>query len=674
MAKPNNNNYPHLFQPLDLGFTTLKNRILMGSMHTGLEEKDRTGERLAAFYRARAKGGVGLIVTGGFSPNAEGSPYPFPYEPLRLPVHQCITDAVHEEGGKICLQILHTGRYAYHPNLVAPSPITAPINRFEPHALSSEQIEKQVQDFVDTALFARTAGYDGVEIMASEGYLLNEFLVKRTNHREDEWGGEFTNRIRFPVDVVRRIRAAVGEHFIIIFRLSMLDLVEQGSSFEEIVALGQAVEQAGATIINTGIGWHEARVPTIATCVPRAGFSWVTKAFKDHFSIPVIATNRINTPDIAEQVLARGDSDMVSMARPFLADPEFVNKAERGQAERINTCIGCNQACLDHVFEGKVASCLVNPYACHETELVVQPAETARRIAVVGAGPAGLAAAVTAAERGHQVTLIDANDRVGGQFNVAKTIPGKSEFSETLRYFSTRLKELGVEVRLNTKVDASTLNAMSVDHVLLATGIRPRVPELEGVGHEKVLSYLDVLKDRVNVGKTVAIIGAGGIGFDTAEFLLNEADETTTVEQFAQQWGIDQTLQARGGLAAESSQPMMESARKIYLLQRKRSKPGAGLGKTTGWIHRAQLKQHGVEMWSGCQYQRIDDSGLWIERDEQSLCLAVDHVILCAGQEPDRTLVDGLELPYTLIGGADVAKELDAKRAIAQGTKVALQI
>ena len=674
MAKPNNNNYPHLFQPLDLGFTTLKNRILMGSMHTGLEEKDRTGERLAAFYRARAKGGVGLIVTGGFSPNAEGSPYPFPYEPLRLPVHQCITDAVHEEGGKICLQILHTGRYAYHPNLVAPSPITAPINRFEPHALSPEQIEKQVQDFVDTALFARTAGYDGVEIMASEGYLLNEFLVERTNHRDDEWGGEFTNRIRFPVDVVSRIRAAVGEHFIIIFRLSMLDLVEQGSSFEEIVALGQAVEQAGATIINTGIGWHEARVPTIATCVPRAGFSWVTKAFKDHFSIPVIATNRINTPDIAEQVLARGDSDMVSMARPFLADPEFVNKAERGQAERINTCIGCNQACLDHVFEGKVASCLVNPYACHETELVIQPAETARRIAVVGAGPAGLAAAVTAAERGHKVTLIDANDRVGGQFNVAKTIPGKSEFSETLRYFSTRLKELGVEVRLNTKVDASTLNAMSVDHVLLATGIRPRVPELEGVGHEKVLSYLDVLKDRVNVGKTVAIIGAGGIGFDTAEFLLNEADETTTVEQFAQQWGIDQTLQARGGLAAESSQPMMASARKIYLLQRKRSKPGAGLGKTTGWIHRAQLKQHGVEMWSGCQYQRIDDSGLWIERDEQSLCLAVDHVILCAGQEPDRTLVDGLELPYTLIGGADVAKELDAKRAIAQGTKIALQI
>lgn len=674
MAKPNNNNYPHLFQPLDLGFTTLKNRILMGSMHTGLEEKDHTGERLAAFYRARAKGGVGLIVTGGFSPNAEGSPYPFPYEPLSLSVHQCITDAVHEEGGKICLQILHTGRYAYHPNLVAPSPITAPINRFEPHALSPEQIEKQVQDFVDTALFARTAGYDGVEIMASEGYLLNEFLVKRTNHRDDEWGGEFTNRIRFPVDVVRRIRAAVGEHFIIIFRLSMLDLVEQGSSFEEIVALGQAVEQAGATIINTGIGWHEARVPTIATCVPRAGFSWVTKAFKDHFSIPVIATNRINTPDIAEQVLARGDSDMVSMARPFLADPEFVNKAERGQAERINTCIGCNQACLDHVFEGKVASCLVNPYACHETELVVQPAQTPRRIAVVGAGPAGLAAAVTAAERGHQVILIDANDRVGGQFNVAKTIPGKSEFSETLRYFSTRLKELGVEVRLNTKVDASTLNAMSIDHVLLATGIRPRVPELEGVGHEKVLSYLDVLKDRVNVGKTVAIIGAGGIGFDTAEFLLNEADETTTVEQFAQQWGIDQTLQARGGLATESSQPMMESARKIYLLQRKRSKPGAGLGKTTGWIHRAQLKQHGVEMWSGCQYQRIDDSGLWIERDEQSLCLAVDHVILCAGQEPDRTLVDGLELPYTLIGGADVAKELDAKRAIAQGTKVALKI
>ncbi|SBS30416.1 2,4-dienoyl-CoA reductase [NADPH] [Marinomonas aquimarina] len=668
----NNNHYPNLFRPLELGFTTLKNRILMGSMHTGLEEKDHTGDRLAAFYGARARGGVGLIVTGGYSPNAEGSPYPFPYQPLNPLVHRKITQAVHDEGGKICLQILHTGRYAFHPNLVAPSAITAPINRFTPSALSKEGIEKQIQDFVDSALFARNTGYDGVEIMASEGYLLNEFIVKHTNQRDDDWGGDYHNRIRFPVEIVRRIRETVGEDFILIFRLSMLDLVEQGSTFEEIVALGQAVEQAGATLINTGIGWHEARIPTIATCVPRAGFSWVTKAFKAHFSIPVVATNRINTPDIAEQVLAEDCADMVSMARPFLADADFVNKAEQGQSERINTCIGCNQACLDHVFEGKVASCLVNPFACHETELLLMPAETPQKIAVVGAGPAGMAAALTAAKRGLQVTLFDASDHIGGQFNIAKTIPGKAEFSETLRYFAQQLKEYGVALRLNTKVTANLLNELDVDHVLLATGIRPRTPEIEGIDHAKVLTYLDVLKYGKPVGDKVAIIGAGGIGFDTAEFLLSGIHSDQDVAHFARQWGIDQSWQHRGGV--RTPEPSTERHRTVYLLQRKPSKVGAGLGKTTGWIHRAHLKQQGVEMLSACQYQRIDDDGLWFERDGQSHCLEVDQVIVCAGQEPERALVEGLQKPFTLIGGADVAKELDAKRAIAQGTKVAMTL
>lgn len=668
----NNNHYPNLFQPLELGFTTLKNRILMGSMHTGLEEKDHTGERLAAFYRARARGGVGLIVTGGYSPNAEGSPYPFPYQPLNPVVHRKITQAVHDEGGKICLQILHTGRYAFHPNLVAPSAITAPINQFEPKSLTQEGIEKQIQDFVDTALFARNTGYDGVEIMASEGYLLNEFVVTRTNQRNDEWGGDYQHRIRFPVEIVRRIRQTVGEDFILIFRLSMLDLVEQGSSFEEIVELGQAVEQAGATLINTGIGWHEARIPTIATCVPRAGFSWVTKAFKEHFSIPVITTNRINTPAVAEQVLAGNSADMVSMARPFLADPDFVNKAEQGQSDHINTCIGCNQACLDHVFEGKVASCLVNPFACHESELLLMPADAPQKIAVVGAGPAGMAAALTAAKRGLQVILFDSGERIGGQFNIAKTIPGKAEFSETLRYFTQQLKDYRVELRLNTKMDAKQLNELDVDHVLLATGIRPRRPNIEGIDHEKVLTYLDVLKYGKPVGDRVAIIGAGGIGFDIAEFLVGKSHQENDVSSFARQWGIDQAWQNRGGVC--TPEPSAESKRTVYLLQRKPSKVGAGLGKTTGWIHRTHLKQQGVEMLSGCQYQRIDDEGLWLERDGQLQCLAVDHIIVCAGQESERSLVEGLNKPYTLIGGADIAKELDAKRAIAQGTKVAMAL
>ncbi|SBT19447.1 2,4-dienoyl-CoA reductase [NADPH] [Marinomonas gallaica] len=678
MSHPNNNNnaYPHSFTPLDLGFTTLKNRFLMGSMHTGLEEVDQDGDRLAAFYSARARGGVGLIVTGGYSPNAEGSPYPFPYHPPRLEVHQKVTEAVHREDGKICLQILHTGRYAFHPNLVAPSAIQAPINQFTPHELTDETIEKQINDFVNMAVFAQQAGYDGVEVMASEGYLLNQFICQRTNHRDDGWGGDYANRIRLPVAIVERIRQAVGGDFIIIFRLSMLDLVEGGSSVEEVIELGQAVEKVGASIINTGIGWHEARIPTIATCVPRAGFAWVTKHFKDAFTIPVIATNRINTPEVAEQVLAQGQADMVSMARPFLADPDFVHKAQRQQSESINTCIACNQACLDHVFEGKIASCLVNPQACHETELLITPAEDPRHITVIGAGPAGLAAATTAAKCGHKVTLIDANDRIGGQFNVAKTIPGKSEFSETLRYFTHQLKDLGVTLRLNTNANVQSLNESNADHVLIASGIRPRTPDIKGIEHSKVVSYLDVLKGRVVVGQRVAIIGAGGIGFDTAEFLLGEDKRVQTDTEFAEEWGIDQTLQHRGGLNDHSQQNELSASprRTIYLLQRKSSKVGAKLGKTTGWIHRAQLNKHGVKMLSGCNYSHIDDQGLWLTRDGEQTCLDVDTIIVCAGQDSDRRLCEGLDKPYTLIGGADVAKELDAKRAIAQGTKIAASL
>ncbi len=669
-----NNHYPNLFEPLDLGFTTLKNRVLMGSMHTGLEEKDKDGSRLAAFYAERAKGGVGLIVTGGYSPNAEGSPYPMPYEKPQLPVHQKVTTAVHQAGGKICLQILHTGRYAFHPKLVAPSALQAPINKFTPAELTEAQIEKQIADFVELALFAQQAGYDGVEVMASEGYLLNQFIAIRTNQRQDEWGGDYDNRIRMAVAVVQRIRAAVGADFIIIFRLSMLDLIEGGSSAEEIIQLGQAVERAGATIINTGIGWHEARIPTIATCVPRGGFAWVTASFKEHFSIPVVATNRINTPEVAEGILARGESDMVSMARPFLADPAFVAKAEAGQGDRINTCIGCNQACLDHVFVGKTASCLVNPFACHETEWVKTPADQVKRVVVVGAGPAGLAAATTAAERGHQVTLIDGAHEIGGQFNIAKTIPGKSEFDETLRYFRHRLADLNVTLSLGARVDAAMLNSMDVDEVVIATGIQPRTLDIEGMDHPSVLSYLDVLREHKPVGKRVALIGAGGIGFDVAEYLMHEhPEQTPSVAGFTKEWGIDQSLQARGGIENVPAEPVA-GHREMYLLQRKTSKVGAGLGKTTGWIHRTQLKNGGVRMLSGCTYKRVDDQGLHLTLDGEDQCLHVDNVIVCAGQEPQKALVDGLKHSYHVIGGADVAKELDAKRAIAQGTKLALSL
>ncbi|MFS1704705.1 NADPH-dependent 2,4-dienoyl-CoA reductase [Alteromonas sp. AMM-1] len=669
--------YPHLFEPLDLGFTQLKNRILMGSMHTGLEEMPGGHAHMAAFYGARAAGGVALIVTGGIGPNDEGATHA---ETKRLDSdeavanHKQVTDAVHANGGKICMQILHTGRYAYNPKLVAPSALQAPINPFKPKALTGEEIEKQIEDFVFAAKQAQRAGYDGVEIMGSEGYFLNQFIAARTNHRDDEWGGEYKNRMRLPVEVVRRVREAVGEQFIIIYRLSMLDLVEGGSSYDEILTLGKAIESAGATIINTGIGWHEARIPTIATKVPRAAFTWVTAKFRKQLSIPVITSNRINMPDVAESVIARGDADMVSMARPFLADPDFVIKAQQQRADEINTCIGCNQACLDHVFNGKLTSCLVNPYACHELMITMKPAEAVKSIAVVGAGPAGLAAATTAAQRGHKVVLFDAADKIGGQFNIAKQVPGKEEFNETLRYYAKQLELLNVDVRLNTLVTAETLNEGGFDAVLLATGIVPRTPGIEGIEHSKVLTYLDVLRDKKPVGGKVAIIGAGGIGFDTAEYLSHgKSVPSQNIEAFMREWGIDMTLEARGGVEGMKPQPE-PSPRQIVLLQRKSTKIGAGLGKTTGWAHRLGLQMKGVQMIAGVQYDKIDDAGLHITVDGEQKVLDVDNVIICAGQEPQRALVHGLSVPHHLIGGADEALELDAKRAIAQGTKVALKL
>ncbi len=667
--------YPNLLQPLDLGFTTLKNRVLMGSMHLGLEEAKNGFERMAAFYAERARGGVAMMVTGGIGPNAEGAVWANAAQMATaedVAKHRTITDAVHAEDSKICMQILHTGRYAYNPQPVAPSALQAPINPFKPRELSEDDIEQQIQDFIRSASLAQEAGYDGVEIMGSEGYLLNQFIAARTNHREDDWGGSFEKRIRFPIEVVRRVREAVGTNFIIIYRLSMLDLVEGGSNYEEIVALGQAIEKAGATIINTGIGWHEARVPTIATKVPRAAFTWVTAKVRESLSIPVITSNRINMPQVAEEVLARGDADMVSMARPFLADPEFVLKAQQDRADEINTCIGCNQACLDHVFGGKLTSCLVNPRACHETELVITPATETRRFAVVGAGPAGLAFATTAAKRGHQVTLFDAASEVGGQFNVAKRIPGKEEFYETLRYFARQVELTGVELKLNTRVTAEMLNAGEFDEVVLATGITPRTPAIPGVEHSSVLSYLDVMNG-AEVGQKVAVIGAGGIGFDISEVLIHSGPQQKTIESFMKEWGVDMTLQARGGI--ENMTPEFEpAAREVFLLQRKKSKVGKNLGKTTGWVHRADLAKKGVQMISGCEYVGIDDDGLHLLVAGEPKTLPVDNIVICAGQEPCRELQDGLNKPVHLIGGADVASELDAKRAIDQGTRLAASL
>ena len=669
--------YPHLFEPLDLGFTTIKNRVLMGSMHTGLEEAKDGHKRMAAFFAERAKGGVGLIVTGGFGPNDRAATHQHTKlleteEDIKN--HQEITRQVHQYDSKICMQILHTGRYAYNPNPIAPSAIQAPINPNKPKAATAEELEQQILDFINLACQAQKANYDGVEIMGSEGYFLNEFLAVRTNQREDEWGGSYENRMRFPVEVVRRVREAVGKEFIIIFRLSMLDLVEGGSSFEEVVLLGKAIEKAGASIINTGIGWHEARIPTIATKVPRAAFTWVTAKFKQHFSIPVITSNRINTPEKAEEVLARGDAHMVSMARPFLADPEFVNKAEQSRSDEINTCIGCNQACLDHVFEGKTTSCLVNPRACHETFLTINNATIKKSVAVIGAGPAGLAAAVTAAQRGHQVSLFDKANEIGGQFNIAKKVPGKEEFYETIRYFSKQLELSGVTVKLGQSVSVEHLNKSDFDQVLIATGIVPRTPAIEGIEHPKVMSYLDFLKDGQKAGKRVAVIGAGGIGFDVCESLLhNGPSSSQSIPIFMKEWGIDMTLEARAGIEGIKPEfPMPD--KEVFLLQRKQSKVGAGLGKTTGWIHRTDLKKKGVKMISGCEYHKIDDQGLHVIVGDQIQVLEIDNVIICAGQEPQRELVAGLNKPYELIGGADVASELDAKRAIEQGTKVAAQI
>ena len=669
--------YPHLLQPLDLGFTTLKNRVLMGSMHLGLEEAPQGFERMAAFYAERARGGVALIVTGGIGPNKEGAVHAHAAQMATAEdakKHKIVTEAVHAEGGKICMQILHTGRYAYNPQPVAPSAIQAPINPFPPKELSEEEIEQQIADFVRCAALAKEAGYDGVEIMGSEGYLLNQFIAARTNHREDEWGGAYEQRIRFPLEIVRRVREAVGVDFIIIYRLSMLDLVEGGSSYEEIIALGKAIEQAGATIINTGIGWHEARIPTIATKVPRAAFTWVTAKVREALSVPVITSNRINMPDVAEAVLARGDADMVSMARPFLADPEFVIKAEQNRADEINTCIGCNQACLDHVFAGKLTSCLVNPRACHETELLIVPTDTPKKLAVVGAGPAGLAFATTAAKRGHQVTLFDAADQIGGQFNIAKRIPGKEEFYETLRYFAKQVELTGVTLQLNTRVTAEMLDQSDFDEVIMATGIAPRKPSIEGIDHPKVLNYLDVMSG-APVGEKVAVIGAGGIGFDISEVLVHQGESTSqNIEAFMKEWGVDMSLQSRGGVE-QMSQEFEPAAREVFLLQRKKSKVGANLGKTTGWIHRTDLVKKGVKMLSSCEYLKIDDQGLHLLVKGEPQLLDVDNVIICAGQEPERTVADQVQAkPVHLIGGADVASELDAKRAIDQGTRLAATI
>jgi 2,4-dienoyl-CoA reductase (NADPH2) len=681
VSQPAASPYPHLLAPLDLGFTVLKNRVLMGSMHTGLEDRRRDFPKLAAYFAERARGGVGLMVTGGFAPNVEGWLSPFGSTLARhstAQAHRVITDAVHADGGKIALQILHAGRYAHSPLSVAPSRIKSPITPFTPRALTNSGVERQIRAFVRCAMLAREAGYDGVEVMGSEGYLINQFLVTHTNQRTDRWGGSYENRMRFPVEIVSRMREAVGRDFIIIYRLSMLDLVPDGSSWEEVVQLAKAIEAAGATIINTGIGWHEARVPTIATSVPRGAFAWVTQKLKGEVSIPLCTTNRINAPDVAEGILADGCADMVSMARPLLADPEFVKKAAAGRPQAINTCIACNQACLDHVFSRKLASCLVNPRACHETELpTASPANRAKRVAVVGAGPAGLSCSTELAARGHEVHLFDAAAEIGGQFNMAKRIPGKEEFFETLRYFANRLDETGVTLHLGRKVTADELARGGFDDVVLATGVRPRDPKIPGQSHPMVLSYIDVLRDAKPVGRRVAVVGAGGIGFDMCEFLSQDGPSPSLdIDLWRREWGVGDPSAARGGVAG--IRPHVAPAeRQITLLQRKASKPGAGLGKTTGWIHRAQLKMKGVEALSGVNYERIDDDGLTIsfgEKREKPQLLAVDTIVLCTGQEPLRELSHPLEaagIRVHLIGGADVAAELDAKRAIGQGVRLA---
>ena len=679
--------YPHLLAPLDLGFTTLRNRVLMGSMHTGLEDGRRHFPAMAAFFAERARGGVGLMVTGGFSPNIEGWVKPFggtltTHAAARR--HRLVTDAVHAEGGKIALQILHTGRYGYHPLCVAPSRLQSPISPFTPRALSERGIERQIRAFVRCAVLAREAGYDGVEVMGSEGYFINQFLVRHTNHRTDRWGGAWENRMRLAVEVVRRVREATGPDFILIYRLSMLDLIPDGGSWEEAVQLALAVAAAGATIINTGIGWHEARVPTIATSVPRGAFAWVTQKMRRALhaagvTVPLVTSNRINTPEVAEQVLADGSADLVSMARPLLADPDFVRKAANGQGADINTCIACNQACLDHTFKARLASCLVNPRAGHETTLLIRPAPARRRFAVVGAGPAGLAAATTLAERGHAVDLFEAAPAIGGQFNMASRVPGKEEFVETLRYYTRRLDATGVAVHLDRRVDADALVASRYDAVVLATGVRPRDPEIPGSDAPNVLSYVDVLLHGAPVGPRVAIVGAGGIGFDVAEYLVTPPGHSPAMDLAAWQaeWGVADPEMVRGGVVRPEPAP---PARAVTLLQRKTGKLGKGLGKTTGWIHRAALAMKSVEMLGGVNYERIGPQGLFItfgpDRRDGTV-IPCDTVVLCAGQEPERGLLAPLQaagVAVHVIGGADEAAELDAKRAIAQATRLAASL
>ncbi len=670
--------YPKLFEPLDLGFTTLKNRVIMGSMHTGLEEMKGGYDRMAAFYGERAKGGVGLIVTGGIAPNTAGWVSPFASKLTNSRTankHKVVTKAVHDNGGKICLQILHTGRYGYHPFAVAPSRLKAPISPFKPWALSKRGVEKTIKDYARCAKLAREAGYDGVEVMGSEGYLINQFIAAKTNKRTDEWGGSYENRMKFPLEIVKRIRQEVGDDFIIIFRLSMLDLVPGGSSWDEVVLLAKELEKAGVNIINTGIGWHEARIPTIATMVPRAAFSWVTKKMMGEVKIPLVTTNRINDPGVAEEVLQEGCADMISMARPFLADAELMNKAEQGREDEINTCIGCNQACLDHIFKRKTATCLVNPRACHETELNYIKTNQPKKIAVVGAGPAGLTVSTIAAERGHEVTLFDAADEIGGQFNIAKQIPGKEEFYETLRYYRKQIELHNVKLALGKKVGIEDLQGF--DEVVVATGITPRKPKIEGIDHEKVLSYIEVLKEKKPVGKRVAIIGAGGIGFDTAEYLTHEGKSPSLdVQKFLKEWGIDPTNEVRSGIEGIEPQPE-PSPREVYLLQRKETKVGAGLGKTTGWIHRVSLKNKNVKMVNGVSYDKIDDKGLHVTIKNESQVLEVDNVVICAGQLSKNELYQPLldkGISTHLIGGAFQAGELDAKRAIEQGAKLAAKL